>query len=584
MKKGIYSSLFILILGVGIYILSLYHYLLYHIFIELVLAVLGILIFTIAHISRPFVKNNIFTFAGPAFLMTSLIGIVHTLAFKGMNLFPGYSPDLATQLWVVENYLLAFAFLFSAICFDKKINYWLVFNTTAILSILGVALCFAHLFPVCMLEGPDQTFILTPFKRASEFLIILIYVLTLVVLPRKKLAVPFYKRTVVFIGLLILSGLAFAANSNIYGPFNYLGHYIKVVAFVLFYYALYYDLVLPPYKKVIYDSIHDTLTGLYNRKYFFQILEEQEWISPGIIIFDINGLKLVNHTFGFAKGDELIKKAAEIIHNSVSNDGIVAYTSGGEFSVVIDQADKKCIDAIMAQFYANLNAYNNNPGIPLSFSHGYFIDEGSEKDKHHIYHKAVENMQLEKMLNNNSRCSTLVKTLLKTLETKDLTTKDHVDRTANLAAVLALKSGIPENRLNQIVLLAEFHDIGKIGVSDKILLKPGPLTYEERLEMQQHSKLGYEIAIASVELATISDYILKHHERWDGKGYPFGLKGEEIPLECRIISIIDAYDAMSNDRPYRKALSKEEIIAEFKRCAGTQFDPHLVELFLEIIQ
>lgn len=238
----------------------------------------------------------------------------------------------------------------------------------------------------------------------------------------------------------------------------------------------------------------------------------------------------------------------------------------------------------MTQFHKNMNRYNmGNPHLPLSFSHGFFISDNTEKEMFNIYQKALDNMHLEKLLNSNSKCSTIVKTLLKTLETKDMTTKDHVDRTANLAAVLALKSGIPENRLNQIVLLAEFHDIGKIGISDNILLKAGPLTPEERLAIQQHSKLGYEIAIASIELAPISDFILKHHERWDGKGYPFGLKGEEIPLECRIISIIDSYDAMSNDRPYRKALSREEVITELEKCSGTQFDPELVKMFLGII-
>jgi len=133
-------------------------------------------------------------------------------------------------------------------------------------------------------------------------------------------------------------------------------------------------------------------------------------------------------------------------------------------------------------------------------------------------------------------------------------------------------------------LFARFHDLGKVGVPDHILFKEGKLTEEEYEEMKKHSEIGYRIAQTSPDFHQIADWILKHHEWWDGNGYPLGLKAGEIPLQCRMLAIADAFDAMMNDRPYRQAKTLEETIAELRRCAGTQFDPILIEHFLTILQ
>jgi len=138
-------------------------------------------------------------------------------------------------------------------------------------------------------------------------------------------------------------------------------------------------------------------------------------------------------------------------------------------------------------------------------------------------------------------------------------------------------------QLNELELLSTLHDIGKIGVSDNVINKPGKLTCEERVLMNKHPEIGYRIAMASHELLPIANYILCHHERYDGKGYPQGLKGEEIPLLSRIIAIVDAYDAMTEDRSYRKAMAMENAIHEIKKNSGTQFDPEIVKIFVGII-
>jgi len=134
--------------------------------------------------------------------------------------------------------------------------------------------------------------------------------------------------------------------------------------------------------------------------------------------------------------------------------------------------------------------------------------------------------------------------------------------------------------MDELALLAVLHDIGKVGIKESVLQKPGPLTAEEWEEMKKHPEIGYRIAQNTPELATVAEYILSHHERWDGRGYPRGLKGEEIPLICRILAVADAYDAMTNDRTYRKAMSREKAIDEIRRNAGTHFDPQVADIFL----
>jgi HD-GYP domain-containing protein (c-di-GMP phosphodiesterase class II) len=143
---------------------------------------------------------------------------------------------------------------------------------------------------------------------------------------------------------------------------------------------------------------------------------------------------------------------------------------------------------------------------------------------------------------------------------------------------------LSEMELYELELFVTLHDLGKVGIDDRILTKPGRLTPEEWEEMKKHPEIGYRIAVSSPELAPIADLILSHHERWDGRGYPRGLEGENIPLLARILTIADAYDAMTEDRVYRNAMTKEDAIAEIKRNSGEQFDPVIVESFMKVVR
>lgn len=199
-----------------------------------------------------------------------------------------------------------------------------------------------------------------------------------------------------------------------------------------------------------------------------------------------------------------------------------------------------------------------------------------------LFKEAYSRMKRGKLDRNQSYGGALVHTLITALEAREFIT-GHSERLQEMVAFLGKFLNLPAATITNLRLLAQFHDIGKVGVPDHILFKPGPLTVDEALEMQRHCEIGYHIALSAPRLVPIADWILKHHEWWNGKGYPLGLKGEEIPIECRILAIADAYDAMTNDRPYRRAIPPEAARAEIKRCAGVQFDPELVDKFLKIL-
>ena len=335
-------------------------------------------------------------------------------------------------------------------------------------------------------------------------------------------------------------------------------------------------------EKIRYISFHDVLTGLYNRAFFeeeMQRLETGRQLPISILMADLNGLKLVNDTYGHEAGDEMLKTVAGIIKKSCREEDIVARWGGDEFVILLPQTSEEKAGQIGKRIRSKCNsAYVGD--VPVSLALGVATKEKQSDLLTDVLNKAEDIMYKQKLAESRSVRSTVLNTLLKTLEAKSFETGEHVCRMQMLAWDFGEKLKLPESEMNRLSLLVTLHDIGKINIPEEILTKKEPLTEEEWEIVKKHPETGFRIARSTEEFAHVAEDILAHHERWDGTGYPQGLKGEEIPFLARITSIVDAYEVMTNGRPYREKMSPEEAVAEIKRCSGTQFDPQLVELFL----
>ena len=326
----------------------------------------------------------------------------------------------------------------------------------------------------------------------------------------------------------------------------------------------------------------DLLTGVYNRNYLELRLSDFEKMGNlpfSVIMGDLNGLKITNDVFGHSAGDWLLKKTAEILRRNSSDNDLVFRWGGDEFVILLPGKNRKEAEKLCQSIKREYTKVNSESNLKLSLSLGTATREFGKLELMELVKKAEDRMYKHKLLETRSYRSSLVFSLEETLSEKNYETAGHAERMTSLARRLGEKMDLSHSELDDLRLLALLHDVGKVVVNDDILNKPGPLNEKEWEEMKKHSEAGYRIAQASLDLAGIANFILHHHERWDGTGYPLGRKGKEIPLLSRIISVVDAYDVMTHSRPYKKAISHEEALKELKRCAGTQFDSKIVQVF-----
>lgn len=339
-------------------------------------------------------------------------------------------------------------------------------------------------------------------------------------------------------------------------------------------------------KQIQFLSYHDPLTGLFNRRYIeekMNRLDIAENLPISVVMGDVNGLKVTNDVFGHEAGDALLRHMAESLKKNCRKNDLIARWGGDEVVIFMPRTSLAAAEEIIQRIkndYINVD----EGGLHMSISFGCAIKETLDESIQAVMREAEEYMYHQKLLDGKSYRNSIINTLLATLYEKSNETEEHSKRMEKYCHSIGRKLQFSSKELDEISLLAILHDIGKVSINPSILQKPGSLTPAEWDEMKRHTEVGYRIAQATPELANVADFILSHHERWDGNGYPRGLKGEEIPLPCRILAVTDAFDAMTNDRVYRRAMSREKAILELERNSSAQFDPEIVSLFIQNLQ
>ncbi|NLJ81357.1 MAG: diguanylate cyclase [Firmicutes bacterium] len=336
-------------------------------------------------------------------------------------------------------------------------------------------------------------------------------------------------------------------------------------------------------NRLVYQ---DSLTGLYNRRYFQQQLErlgsDGDSLPLSIIIGDVNGLKIINDSLGHLEGDQVLKSIARVMRAVSRGGDIVARWGGDEFAMLLPRTGLAEAEEICALIEKE-NLKINTKGPAASIGLGAVCKTKADEDIFELVKIAENRMYRHKMITAQSSRSALVTSLQRTLSERSYETEEHARNMESLALDLGREVGLSDSELNTLSLVALLHDIGKVAVPESILNKPGPLTENEWETMRQHAESGYRILASCPELLDVAEGVLYHHERWDGSGYPHGLRGREIPLIARIVSLVDAYDAMISGRPYRSKITPGEALEEIKAYGGSQFDPRLTEIFLKMM-
>ncbi|OPY62219.1 MAG: Cyclic di-GMP phosphodiesterase response regulator RpfG [Pelotomaculum sp. PtaU1.Bin065] len=336
-------------------------------------------------------------------------------------------------------------------------------------------------------------------------------------------------------------------------------------------------------EEIRYLSYHDKLTGLYNRRFYeeeIKRLDTERNLPISIIMGDVNGLKLINDAFGHEKGDELLKKAAAGIQNACRADDIAARWGGDEFVILLPKTKNEEVEGIIHRIrkqYAEERVHD----LSISISFGWDTKENIHEDILKVLKRAEDDMYEHKVIENEAIRGNTIKIINDHLYEKNRWEEQHSKNVGELCRKIGKAMGLSEIEAGRLNAVGFLHDIGKIVIDENILNKPDKLSEQEWKEIKRHPDIGYRILSSTDDMLAFAGGILSHHERWDGTGYPRGLKGEAIPLVARIIALADSYDAMISERPYRNALSKQEALEEIKKNMGKQFDPEIAKIFIE---
>jgi len=366
------------------------------------------------------------------------------------------------------------------------------------------------------------------------------------------------------------------------------------------------------YTQATIKANTDGLTGLYNHRQFHERMDQE--IARGsrfgtvfsIIMLDIDLFKVYNDIYGHLAGDQILRKIGELIKASVRKLDIPFRYGGEEFTVILPEARLDNAYKVAERMRKTIESKASSKAMPVTVSLGVasWPSDGITKEEiigcaDTALYRAKQTGRNRTSLSSDIVSGTpvigeelearrgalnIIYALAATVDAKDHYTYGHSKKVSEYAVALAEALGLPEDKVTTIRAAALLHDIGKIGVPDSILNKEGTLTEEEWERIKAHPQDGVEILRHVINLVNCLPAILHHHERYDGNGYPSGLKGTDIPWEARILAVADTYDAITSLRPYRQRLPSQQALEEIKRCAGTQFDPELVDIFCKMMQ
>jgi diguanylate cyclase (GGDEF)-like protein/PAS domain S-box-containing protein len=336
-------------------------------------------------------------------------------------------------------------------------------------------------------------------------------------------------------------------------------------------------------RQIEYLSFNDHLTGLYNRRYMeesFRRLDVRKNLPLSLMVIDVNGLKLTNDAFGHEMGDRLLKKVADLIKKACRVSDVVGRMGGDEFCILLPHTDARHAETVMDRIKAAASRLKLEPVI-VSLAVGFAVKSSPEQDIKAVMIEADNLMYRDKIRYGRAMRSQTIETILHNININYEQEQVHIERVSQFSESIAKAMGFPDKDVADVKTVGALHDIGKIMVPPQILNKTEKLTKEDWSIIKRHPEIGYQMLKSVDEYVQLAEYVLYHHERWDGKGYPEGLTGDSIPLYSRIIAVADAYEAMTAVRPYQKTKTPEDAVAELQRCSGTQFDPGIVQVFVE---
>jgi diguanylate cyclase (GGDEF)-like protein/PAS domain S-box-containing protein len=338
-------------------------------------------------------------------------------------------------------------------------------------------------------------------------------------------------------------------------------------------------------EEIRFMSRHDYLTGLYNR-YNFELEIERinttRQLPISIIVGDVNGLKLVNDAFGHLEGDKLLKEVSQIFNKATRGEDIVARWGGDEFAILLPQTNEKGVQSVIDRI-ADLCDKSLYDTIQLSIAIGSATKHEESQSIEDLLSIAEERMYTEKVKMGPSMRDALMHRIFTVLNERIINNKQHVDSIIHLSNKYCDYHKLDDQYRKHLILLAKYHDIGRITIDKDIWNKQGPLDDNEWQRVKTHAEVGSRLVASIPELQFIAQSVLQHHERYDGTGYPMGLKGKAIDEHARLLAIMEAYDSMTHTQVYKERMSKDEAINELLKNTGSQFDRELVRRFLRII-